>query len=77
MNTYAMVNNQTNRVDNAIVWNGVAEYTPPDGYTLVQVPESNETEPTPGIGWFYIDGAFVEVSTNNLTSQDTPNVIAE
>jgi hypothetical protein len=63
MSDYAMVNNETSRVDNVIVWNGVAEYTPPEGYTLVQIPEPNETEPTPGIGWFYIDGVFVETST--------------
>lgn len=64
-----MVNNQTNKVDNAIAWDGVAEYVPPEGYTLVQVPEPNETEPTPGIGWFYIDGAFVEVITTEGTPQ--------
>lgn len=57
MSNYAMVNNETNRVDNVIVWDGVTPYAPPEGYTLVEIPE---TEPTPGIGWFYIDGAFVE-----------------
>lgn len=72
-----MVNNQTNRVDTAIAWDGVTPYTPPEGYTLVQVPEPNETEPTPGIGWFYIDGAFVEFVEGTVTPQDTPNVIAE
>lgn len=63
MSDYAMVNNETSRVDNVIIWNGVAEYTPPEGYTLVQIPEPNETEPTPCEGWFYIDGVFVETST--------------
>jgi hypothetical protein len=77
MNTYAMVNNQTNKVDNAIAWDGVTEYAPPEGYTLVQVPEPNDTEPTPGIGWFYIDGAFVEVVASSSTPETAPNVIAE
>ena len=65
-----MVNNQTNRVDTAIAWDGVTEYAPPEGYTLVQVPEPNETEPTPGIGWFYINGTFVEIPVETPT--DTP-----
>jgi hypothetical protein len=60
MSGYAMVNNQTNVVDNAIVWDGVTPYTPPDGYTLVKIPDPNDTEPTPGIGWLYVNGAFVE-----------------
>jgi hypothetical protein len=63
MSNYAMVNNETNRVDNVIVWDGVAEYLPPSGYTLVEVPAPSETEPTPGEGWFYIDDEFVEVIT--------------
>jgi hypothetical protein len=60
MSNYAMVNNETNRVDNVIVWDGVSEYAPPEGYTLVEIPPRSETEPTPGIGWFYINSAFVE-----------------
>ena len=77
MNGYAMVNNQTNRVDNAIAWDGVTPYTPQDGYTLVQIPEPSETEPTPGIGWFYIDGSFVEEIETDSAPQDAPNVITE
>jgi hypothetical protein len=77
MSNYAMVNNQTNRVDNVIVWDGVAPYTPAEGYTLVEIPAPTETEPTPGEGWFYIDGAFVEIVASNLTPEDAPNVIAE
>ena len=72
-----MVNSQTNKVDTVSVWDGITPYTPPDGYTLVEIPAPSETEPTPGAGWFYIDGVFTEVTTNNLTSQDAPNVIVE
>jgi hypothetical protein len=63
MSNYAMVNNETNRVDNVIAWDGISEYTPPEGYTLIEIPPPNETEPTPGEGWFYINGTFVEIST--------------
>ena len=63
MNNYAVVNSQTNRVDNVIVWDGISEYMPAEGYILVEIPEPNETEPTPGVGWFYVNGAFVETST--------------
>jgi hypothetical protein len=72
-----MVNNETNRVDNVIVWDGVSDYAPPEGYTLAEIPPPSETSPTPGEGWFYIDGAFVEITTDSLTPQDAPNVIAE
>lgn len=77
MINYAMVNNQTNNVDTVIVWDGVTTYTPPDGYTLVRIPEPNETEPTPGAGWLCIDGIFTEVLASSLTPKDAPNVIAE
>ena len=63
MNNYAVVNRQTNRVDNVIVWDGVTEYMPPEGYLLVEIPEPIETEPTPGVGWFYVNDAFVETYT--------------
>lgn len=72
-----MVNNETHRVDTVIVWDGVTPYAPPDGYALVKMPAPSEIEPTPGAGWFYIDGAFVEIVTPPLTPQDAPNVIAE
>jgi hypothetical protein len=76
MSNYAMVNNQTNRVDNVIVWDGVTLYTPAEGYTLVEIPAPNETEPTPGEGWLCIDGVFTEVVESSLTPEDAPNVIA-
>lgn len=74
---YAMVNNQTNFVDNAIEWDGVTFFTPPEGYTLVRIPEPSETAPTPCIGWWYINGVFVETLETSSLPQDAPNVIAE
>jgi len=75
MNNYAMVNNQTNVVDNTIVWDGVTPYTPPDGYALVELPAPSETEPMPGAGWSYVDGVFVEPVVS--PPEDEPNVIAD
>jgi hypothetical protein len=75
MSNYAMVNNQTNIVDTVIVWDGVTPYTPPEGYTLVELPAPNETEPTPGAGWSYVDGVFEELVA--LPPEDAPNVIAD
>lgn len=77
MASYAMVNNQTNFVDNAVEWDGEAFWTPLEGYTVVKFPEPNETEPTPGRGWWYINGVFVETLETSSPPQDAPNVIAE
>ena len=75
MSNYAMVNNQTNVIDTVIVWDGITPYTPPDGYTLVEIPAPSETEPTPGAGWSYVNGVFVEPVAP--LPEDAPNVIAE
>lgn len=60
MSNYAIINNKTNVIDNVIVWDGISTYTPPDGYTIVEIPPQNENSPTPGVGWQYIDGTFVD-----------------
>jgi hypothetical protein len=60
MSNYAMVNNQTNKVDNVIVWDGISPYTSPDGYSMVEIPDPIENEPTPGAGWLYINGVFID-----------------
>lgn len=52
MSTYAIVENGV--VANVIVWDGVAEYTPPDGTALVQIPDGTYTGP----GATYSNGAF-------------------
>ncbi len=50
---YAIVNTDTETVDNVIVWNGVARFDPPAGTSLVKVTGQA------GPGWTYISGAFV------------------
>lgn len=51
---YAVINSQTNIVENAIVWDGVAPWTPPAGYYVEPIGDSGA-----GIGWSYINGQFV------------------
>ena len=43
-------------VVNTVVWDGVSDWTPPDGTTLVSLAE----HPHVGIGWDFVDGEFVD-----------------
>jgi hypothetical protein len=47
---YAIVNSETNVVENVIVWDGETEYEPNEGYIVV--PASEQVS----IGWHYVDG---------------------
>lgn len=51
---YAVINSDTNIVENVIIWDGVAPWTPPAGCYVEPVGDSGA-----GIGWSYIDGQFV------------------
>lgn len=55
--TYAVISGGINggKVVNVIVYDGVAEYDPGDGFTLVRIPEGSGA----GIGWTYDKGEFV------------------
>jgi hypothetical protein len=52
------------KVVNMSVWDGVQDYTPPDGATMVETPhyldEDGEPRATVGIGWDYVDGEFID-----------------
>lgn len=48
---YAVVNSQS-VVVNAIVWNGIASFTPPDGHTVEQLLDG-------AIGWTFAGGRFI------------------
>ena len=52
------------KVVNTSVWDGVQEYTPPDGATMVPFPTYTDDEGVKrhigGIGWDYVDGEFVD-----------------
>ena len=52
MTTYAIVENGV--IANVIVWDGVTEYTSPNGTTLIQIPDGTYT----GIGATYSNGVF-------------------
>lgn len=39
---YALVNQETGIVENIIVWDGVDEWTPPDGFDVVPVSASDK-----------------------------------
>lgn len=51
---YAVINSETNIVENVIVWDGQTPWTPPVGYYVEPVGDSGA-----GIGWSYVDGQFV------------------
>jgi hypothetical protein len=51
---YAVINSQTNIVDNVIAWDGVSNWTPPNGCFVVLIGDSMAS-----IGWSYINGQFI------------------
>jgi hypothetical protein len=59
--TYAWVNKTSYMVENIIAWDGVSPLAPPDNYEVAEIPEDLQgTWSSPGIGWSYINGQFVE-----------------
>jgi hypothetical protein len=51
---HALINSETNIVENVIVWDGKTPWAPPAGYYVHAVGASGA-----GIGWSYINGEFV------------------
>jgi hypothetical protein len=52
---YAVINSETNIVENIIAWDGLTEWTPPEGcYT--QILEDTAA----GIGWSFVNGQWIE-----------------
>lgn len=49
---YAIVNDSTGLVENIIIWDGVSDWSAPDGFEVVQSDVA-------GIGWSYGDKQFV------------------
>lgn len=51
---YALVNQETNTVENVILWDGdTRNWTPPEGVIAILAPDEV------GIGWKYEGGAWV------------------
>jgi hypothetical protein len=51
---WAVIDGDT--VVNTVVWDGVSDWTPPEGTVLVSLAE----HPHVGIGWDFVDGEFVD-----------------
>ena len=51
---WAVIDGDT--VVNTVVWDGVSDWTPPEGTVLVSLAD----HPHVGIGWDYVDGEFVD-----------------
>jgi hypothetical protein len=51
---YAVINSQTNVVENTIVWDGVAPWTPPDGCYVELIGDSGA-----GIGWTFANNEWI------------------
>jgi hypothetical protein len=50
-------------VVNVSLWDGVTDYTPADGVTMVPLPYIEDEDGiryTAGIGWGYVDGQFTD-----------------
>jgi hypothetical protein len=56
MFSFAMVNDETNIVENVCMWDGeLTTWAPPAGYTMVRRPDDMEHV---GLGWTYANGVF-------------------
>ena len=53
MNRYAIVDKITGFVDNVVLWDGIVDWEPPEGYQAIHT--ENETV---GPKWTYLNGTF-------------------
>lgn len=51
---YAVINSETNIVENVTIWDGVSLWTPPDGCCIESIGDSGA-----GIGWSFIGGEWI------------------
>ena len=80
---YAWINKSTCLIENMIMWDGVSPLTLPDGYEVVEAPDTFGEWSSIGIGWAYLNGQFIEPPNPNPPVQQqqqltggAPNVIA-
>jgi hypothetical protein len=52
--TYAVIDSQTNICENIVLWDGVTEWTPPEGCYIKDV-----TGIYAGIGWSFVNGEWI------------------
>jgi hypothetical protein len=59
MAIYAVV--RDSQIENVVLWDGENGWTPPEGTVVVKLSdESIPPADTPGIGWDYVDGEFID-----------------
>ena len=61
---YAVINNQTNIVENVVVWDGENEWLPPEGTYVICIDGAEA-----GIGWKYENNTFIDVRP---VAEETP-----
>ena len=61
-NRYAVINKETNVLTNIIVWDGANTNIIPNTEEWVIIPEN--IDPTPTMGWTYINNEFVSPVAN-------------
>lgn len=76
MKTFALINEQTNTIENVVLWDGETPYES-DGYKIVEIDVANA-----GIGWTYENDTFIEPPAPPepeiiAVIAEAPNVIAE
>jgi hypothetical protein len=55
MKKYAIIDKTTGFVDNVILWDGIVDWEPPEGYQAMHI--ENEAI---GPNWTYLNGTFTE-----------------
>lgn len=63
-------------IENIVVWDGVTEWTPPDGFELV----GYDGDPPAMIGWGWVDGQLIvppEPAPIPVGEQQGPTVVAD
>lgn len=65
-NTWAVVNNETGLIVNAVAWDGVSDWAPPDGHSVHQAWPVH-------IGWMWVDGE--QVDPNPALPDETMEII--
>lgn len=57
---YAVINSETNVVENVAIWDGVAQWAPPEGRYLQLLDNASA-----GIGWSFVNNQFVPPVTED------------
>lgn len=67
MRTWALVNTETNVVENIIKWDGITDWRPPDGFICIECSEGGD------IGDTYENETFIKPSIEPTETQQSSN----